>query len=293
MENMQRPIILHFHIFKNAGTTIEWILEKNFPKHAVRIDPENPKRILTIQTVIDYLKKNKGIHAVSSHQIRFPIPQTAEFLFLPIIFIRNPIDRAISVYKFNRRRKDVITPGIKMAKELNLPDYINWNLNHKQNATMKNYQVLFLSHQTNIHQPLDDNDYSIATSNLTNSIVLGLVDRFDESMVVAEESLRNYFENVDFSYIQQETSPHQEQNLDERLKKIQSEIDGNTWNALLEQNEFDLKLYSDINTEFDQRIKKINNFGSKLKTFKNRCSQLPENLSIGNFQKRIRLKVNN
>jgi len=288
MEKEKRPICLHFHIFKNAGTTIEWILEKNFPKHAVRLDPKDPKGILSMQLVQDYLNKNKSIKAVSSHQIRYPILQTNEYLFLPIIFIRNPIDRAISVYKFNRRRKDVITEGIKMAKKLNLSDYIKWHFNQKRNPTIKNYQVFFLSHENNSNPNVDQKDFQKASEIMKNATILGVVDKFDESMVVAEEILKKYFKNIDLSHIQQQITLDRVTNLSERITNGKSEINEEIWNELLERNRFDAQLYLDANKELDIRTKKIKDFHSKLENFKRRCSSIPKNYDIGDFETRIR-----
>ena len=54
----KRNILLHFHIFKNAGSTIEWILEKNFPKKNLIIDEKEPGKIIKINKIINILKKN-------------------------------------------------------------------------------------------------------------------------------------------------------------------------------------------------------------------------------------------
>ena len=94
----KKNICLHYHIFKNGGTTIEWILKKNFGKYAISRDTNSPKGILDNQIILDEIKKNERIKAISSHQIRFPLPKHENEIFIPILFIRNPIDRIFSIY---------------------------------------------------------------------------------------------------------------------------------------------------------------------------------------------------
>jgi len=36
-----RPVLLHYHFFKNAGTTIESILKQNFPRRLAHFDSED------------------------------------------------------------------------------------------------------------------------------------------------------------------------------------------------------------------------------------------------------------
>ena len=60
MNNSKKPIIVHFHIFKNAGTTIDTLLERNFSKDAVKMDL-GPRERLPWKNVINYLgTKNPG-----------------------------------------------------------------------------------------------------------------------------------------------------------------------------------------------------------------------------------------
>ena len=58
----KKPVILHYHIFKNAGTTIEWIFKKNFGENAVSIDDvRNSGTLISNKVLLDLLNKNKNI----------------------------------------------------------------------------------------------------------------------------------------------------------------------------------------------------------------------------------------
>ena len=83
----KQSILLHFHIFKNAGSTIEWLLEKNFPKKNLSIDGESPGEIIQMEQINYILEKKTAIKTISSHQIRYPIPKNTRFNFIPILFL--------------------------------------------------------------------------------------------------------------------------------------------------------------------------------------------------------------
>ena len=83
LEN-RNPVFLHYHIFKNGGQTLEWILEKNFSEYAIRIDTDLTAGILSNDVLLDCLNKNQKIKSISSHQIRLPVPESTSFHFIPV-----------------------------------------------------------------------------------------------------------------------------------------------------------------------------------------------------------------
>ena len=100
------------------------------------------------------------------------------------------------------------------------------------------------------------------------------MDRLDESLVVSEEELHRNFEKLDLSYVKQNISPDREDDLSKRLEKNATEIGDKLMEELTAHNSFDSKLYTSAKDELELRIKKIDNFESKLTDFKNRCSKL-------------------
>jgi len=274
---MKRKVLLHFHIFKNAGTTIDSVLEKNFLENAIRGDGEKPKDILPMEIVIDYLNKNRNVKVFSSHQIRFPIPENSEIEFLPLIFIRHPIDRAISTYNYDQNRVDPNSQISFEARTMYLSKFIEWNLHpprkKTKNMTMKNFQVLYLSHN-NVETEVDSNDLNVAIERLKSCPVVGVVDRLDESLVVAEEILRKDFPEIDLSYVKRNVSKNRKDTLQERLDDSESQLEKSLWEDLKKHNELDFKLYEMANKELDVRIKKIDKFEEKLNSFRNRESKL-------------------
>jgi len=270
--NQKKIVCLHFHIFKNGGTTLEWILNQNFGSNAISKDTDDPKGILENKIILDILKKNEKIKAISSHQLRFPLPEKEGVLFIPIVFFRHPIDRAFSIYSFQRNRTDADRPGIRKAKELDLNGYIKWNLEMKKFMPMKNFQVIFLSDKP-VETKVNDLDYNLALKRMKNCSVLGVVDRFDESLVVAEEVLRPYFPGIDLSYVKQNVSKDRSGNLEEKIEAGKKLVENETMDMLMEENDFDLQLYSKANEELDKRINDIKSFEEKIIEFQKRCKK--------------------
>ena len=62
---MKNPVCVHFHIFKNAGTTLEWILKNNFSKNAISIDSDNPKDMLHFDMIAEILSTQAKYSAMS------------------------------------------------------------------------------------------------------------------------------------------------------------------------------------------------------------------------------------
>jgi len=266
----KKPICIHFHIFKNAGTTVDWALEKNFSKNHLSMDEKakNPSDIFTWKQVLSFLNQHNDVKSFSSHIIRFPLPESKNFFFLPLVFIRHPIDRIFSIYSFNKRREDNLSSiAVQICKTKTINEYIEWALNMPQNIPVKNFQTLYLSRENLDNPQVCIEDYNLALQRLKNCTVIGVVNRLDESLVVAEETLKQYFPGIDLSAKEQNISPERKGRLEDKLKKCKEQLGENLYNKLLAHNEYDLKLFESANVELDIRISKIKNFEKKLKNF--------------------------
>ena len=156
-----------------------------------------------------------------------------------------------------------------------LPEYVEWQLNHKTNMSMKNFQVLYLSRDTTKIE-VGLNDLNLAIQRIKECPIIGIVDRLDQSLVLAQEILRKYYPNINLSYVSQNVSKDRKDTLEERLQAGRSDLGDALWEKLNAKNELDLQLYSQTNKEFDKRIEKIENFEEKLKKFREE-SQKKEN----------------
>ena len=275
--NLQcKSVIIHFHFFKNAGSTIDWILKRNFSEKARTFDKKDPDDMIFGNELLNYLQLYPETKSVSSHHLRFPLPLSEQYRFLSVFFIRNPIDRVFSVYEHLKRSHETHYLAEK-ASHLNIKEFLTWYLQSFENSTLQN-AVIANGHVSFLqsYRCVKSNtvDYQRAVEIIRNCQVLGLVDRMDESLVLGEQTLKLYFKDIDLSYIKQNVSAQRSGTLEERLEDAQSEIGISLMNKLISINEHDLKLYSIANEILDSRLKNVKSLDDKLMEFKSRCQSL-------------------
>lgn len=272
---MKKTIITHVHIFKNAGTSFDWILEKNFGKNF--LDHRKPLEMKQggVKYLYDIYKEDQSLIALSSHHIPFD-PKDLEkinddFNVLPIYFMRDPIDRSLSVYKFEKKQKNVQNEGPKMAKELNFLEYVQWSITDRKARTLRNMNTMFASGIRNVDS---QQEIEQAKNNLNNTMFLGVVDRFDESMVIFEEEFKKYFSDIDLSYIPQNVNQKEKKSLNEKKDNIEKLLGKAVFEKFKNKNQNDIELYEYANNLLDERIKCVDDFDDKLEDFKRRCKKL-------------------
>lgn len=272
---MKKPIIIHYHIFKNAGSTIEGILRRNFKDKAKQFDDiSRPRVVLQNRRLLDFLIRNPNTKSISSHQLRFPPPTHPDWKFLSIIFIRHPIDRAFSIYSFKKRDTSPDEYGT-LAKKLDAKEFIRFNLNSDYRV-MRDFQTLFLSHMDNISNT-SRLDLDIAFSALKQTY-FGIVDRMDESLVLIEEELKKYFHGIDLSYVKQNVSMERDTTLTDRLESASEDIGDELMKTLIHNNNLDLTLYEYANKELESRLNRIENVEKRIEEFRLRCKKIESNL---------------
>lgn len=285
----KKIVLLHFHIYKNAGSTIEWILKKTFGKNASSVEPENNLEYLTKENIFNYLEKNPDTKSISSHQMEMMFPIHEKYRFFTIFLARHPIDRAFSIYFFKKKENDDSIGTIK-ANQMDLKNFIKWNLETDGYRVMKNFQTL---HVTNNYFRHDANseDLNKAKEIIKKIDFLGTVDRIDESLVLAEETLRPFYENIDLSYVKQNVNKEREDDLNKRIQKEANLIGKEIMEKLEKFNNLDLELFKECNNELDRRIEKIEKFDHKLEEFRIRCDNLEKNIGVFSKIRKI-FKIN-
>ena len=174
-----KPILVHYHIYKNAGTSVEKNLAESYG-HKWAVCEGAPEQVrLSNNDIAAFARANPGIRAISSHKAR-PFPASRRFF--PILFLRHPIDRARSVYSFAKR--DPAQPDHAMAYNLSFNDYVNWALD-TPGVPLRNYQVIHLSQASfrvaNIAEAVAcPEDLREVRDFLSSLPFLGLVRRFEE-----------------------------------------------------------------------------------------------------------------
>ena len=265
-----RNVIVHVHIFKNAGSSLDGALERNF-KDAF-VDHREDHLIRTNEEFLkEYLQKHENIQVFSSHSVYFK-PRSFDNVNLhPIYMLRHPIERIKSVYNFEKKQPAGDSLGAKMAKQFNFEEYVSWRMQDDVPPTIRNLQTVFLA-GANHHANHLDKKFQLALETLNESPLIGVVDRYDESMVVFEEYLRPFFPDIDLSYVRKNvTDTNIELSVEEKVNKILMQFDTEMQEKIKKKNEYDLELYERANTLLDEKIDKIDNFREILHDFQERC----------------------
>ena len=90
MIKQKRTVILHYHFFKNAGSSLDKILQKNFNSKFLTKEFPNTKNINDItEEVCNWIKENPDNIVFSTHS-SFPLPVTDNVNIISICFLRDP-----------------------------------------------------------------------------------------------------------------------------------------------------------------------------------------------------------
>lgn len=264
-----RTVIAHGHIFKNAGSTLDWSLKRNFGKGFCDHRDDVPMRRQGADYLNEFLKQNPQIQALSSHHLCDTSP-IEDLHVIPIYLLRHPIERVLSVYNFERKQK-ANTPGAIAAKKYNFKDYVKWRMEPSVNRTIRDYQTLYLAGQHTVGngKDVDKIIFERALKKLSQTQCVGIVEMFDESMCVFEEELRSYFPKIDLSYIKQNAAILSVLGRRSSVQAISEEL-GEVFDLLLANNSFDLALYRVVRQELEKKVF-VSSFRQPLRALRVRC----------------------
>ena len=246
-----RNVILHYHIFKNAGSTIDAILKKNFPSSWGAVEGKPQIYRLYNEDLLKYILGNKNIVAISSHEARPSLPNVGNLAFYPILFLRHPIDRIGSIYSYRRSLPEITTPSTKIAKEMDITGYIRFCLANPNAETIINFQTTYLSSsEKDLRKPPE---FEAALQKIREFPFFGLVERFDESIMLLRDYLLGTFGKLDLSYTVANKSQGRNGSIETRIKNIESALGPDLYLELLEKNALDLELYNQAAQIFTER----------------------------------------
>jgi hypothetical protein len=267
----KRTVIIHNHVFKNAGSTIDWALSNNFKKGFVdhrdddnmRKEPEYLKR---------YLLEHPNTLALSSHHLRLPLPKSKSFRLVTIMMFRHPIERVTSVYNFEKKQVEADTLGARFARTHTLKEYVLWRMRNEVPPTIRNFHVFkTLSGSVSWQKQFGSTELLKAKKIIDSLELLGLVERFDESMLYFENILSMIYPNIDLSYKIQNVGQKLHETQELRIEKLKYEIGAEAFKVLMDRNQLDLELYQYAKRVFKERINHVNIQGTYMKDFLKRC----------------------
>jgi hypothetical protein len=271
-----RHIILHGHIFKNAGSSLDWALRRQFGEGFLDHREDKAMRQKQAQHLAQLIEADPALTALSSHHLCYPRPDLEGVRFHPIYMLRHPIERIDSVYAFERRQK-AETRGARAAKEKNFKGYVAWRMQNEVPRTIRDYQTCYVAgfHDEQPTKPVPADWLRRSLNHLGRVDCLGVVDRYDESMVVFEHYLGEFFAGIDLSYIRQNSTRRLrgEKRLDDRVRDVMKRL-GSLATEVIANNSLDLALYRYANQRLDRALAEIPDIEDRLQDFRGRCGDL-------------------
>lgn len=239
----KRKVILHGHMFKNAGTSVDKLLLDNFGKAFVDHRDDVKMQHGRQSYLMDLLQKNKKIRALSSHHLPLPLEPVPDIDLLFIIMLRHPIVRVGSVYRFEKIQKRD-TPGAIAAKKYNFQDYIRWRLDVRP-VVISNYFVQYCTSTLKANTSLQDR-YHSALNFTTHTAFTGIVEHFDSSMVFIKDKIETSGGKFMIKSVRENITDTRKEPLERKLSKLQTKLGDALYDELVSVNAYDIALYNSL-----------------------------------------------
>jgi hypothetical protein len=254
-----RFVVVHYHIFKNAGSTIDYMLQNNFGENWMTFDKGLPAGKILPQEMAGFIMENPMLQAVSSHQAMLPLPETPDTEVFPIVCFRHPLDRARSVYDFERKQGRNLGPvskGADHAMRLSFADYLRWRFDSGKNGVVHNYQTIWLLHEKRYgNHVITEKDFAKACTQLKSLKYFGLVEEFQHSVNLLADGLMQHGVKFDTTNKMVNSTKGRHESLAQRLESLREEVGETIWGELQERNRWDCLLHDLATMELMHRVK--------------------------------------
>jgi hypothetical protein len=245
-----RFVILNYHIFKNAGMSLEEILDRNFGERFARFDGPDRNTRVNNGVLLEFLDRNGHLEAVSSHQIRYPMPKVPGFLFFDVCFLRDPLDRLRSMYDYARVKPLEGDPLSEMALKMDLRSFVERVLSDMPDWIC-DMQTAFLAGE----DTLREDQLERATRTMLQASFVGVVDRFAESIAAGEYFLNPVFAGFRCASAEVNVSKGLEGTLEHRKQRLRDVCGERLYTELVRRNELDLELVERARVEVARRFR--------------------------------------
>lgn len=238
-----REVLVHYHLFKNAGSSIDNCLKSSFKERWHAFDPESRNGIYTANEMLSIIDSQPNATAFSSHCIVPPIVDRESLKIHPIVVLREPISRVYSAYTFEWKKQI----GLDKPKG-SLVEYIHSKFDKPRGSAIEEFQVIRLSN--------DDPDRSRLPVSASDETMLenacgfvdqlpayGLVEEFDESVSWLQSVYEGTFPGLDLKPVAVNVTDTQKKTMAEKHDRIRNEIGNDLFNELVSRNRMDTQLY--------------------------------------------------
>lgn len=245
METVMKTVILHYHLFKNAGTSLDAAFKQNFSeKNGEWVTKEFPaKPELNRIAVKDWIVNNPEAICFSSHTAILPPPTIDGLAIVPVIFMRHPIDRIASAYAFEKKQGGD-SFGAVLARNTNLAGYMEARLSLGGDRQCRNFHAERFAAMLGEKRGDENFRANMAMDELP---FVGLVEEFSKSLKILEKVLlSNGLSDVNLTPMEKNVSRAVKQSLEQKLQEIKDKIGGELYANLVKANRLDIQLYEKL-----------------------------------------------
>jgi Sulfotransferase family len=267
-----RFVFVHYHIFKNGGTTIESILRREFGLGFATVHGPADDSVLDGEDLTEFLRRHPRIWAISSHHLRYPKPVVPGWVIFDCCFLRHPLDRLVSLY--NQFRRTGSSGPFSVRANGQTPREFMKHLVRDAPHMVNDVQVTHLANSGIFARPANERDLERATEVVRNMAVPGIVEMFDESLLAAEYFLKPAFPELRLHHNPENVSrPDRTRHSNQMPGLEQMLIDlwgADVYSDLLRLNQLDLELFRQAKIENQRRLDLIPDYQERLVEFRAR-----------------------
>ena len=234
----ERLLILHYHLFKNAGTSVDRGLRKSFGEAWGTVEARPGGGALTSAELKAWIDARPQLQAVSSHTAEIDPWSLSGLRVLPVVFLRHPIDRMRSAYDFERQQK-VDNLGTRQARRLDFKGYAAYFLDHPHSFSFRNFQARRLAAGVR-RKGLSQLDRALDM--MLSLPFVGVVEQFETSAALIEALGERYGQPLQILRIQA-NSGARVGDLDARLRAIREELGDALYERAERENQEDFLLW--------------------------------------------------
>lgn len=251
---VRAPLLIHYHIFKNAGTSFRWSLANALGEEAVySLDSDSPRGFITRPKIVQLALRRPAVSVIASHQATPPAPRIWGREVFSSILIRDPLARLRSMYAFERHQA-ANSPGALKAKELNFKQYIDWRLEETP-VVLHNYQVFFCTRSPKKEfSPPGRKELEKAIANLDTMSIVGTVARYDEWLALAQKVLSPSFPGLVLVSSRRNATLKGRLSEADLLGQLNNELGESMVQFLLENNQLDMRLHQIADALLTRRL---------------------------------------
>jgi len=265
-----RWILVHCHIFKNAGSTIASILRRSFGRRFATLHGPTHDSTIKGRDLAAFLLANPELAAVSSHHTAYPLPAVSGSILFDLCFFRNPLLRLWSMYRYFRGAS-ASGDLARHARSRSAPEFFDFIMSECPQL-VNDAQVNYLANAGVYTRPPTAQDLRIAMERVRQISVLGVLELFDESAVAAEYFLHPTFPALRFEYVPQNVSAIANDGPAEEV--FRREIGGARYAQLERMNRLDAQMLAFAREEMLRRFEMVPERGERLASLRKRCREL-------------------